>query len=108
MKKKVGTSFKLPKSIQVGCYEVPIEQVKREFVEMVDDDTRIVGQYRGYSKSIILATERKDIEQAGTFFHEVIEAICGIYDLDLSHSSITVIGMALTQSLAKRYFGMEK
>ena len=87
--------MKIPKSINIGPYEVKIVWVKWLWHE---EGCR--GKFDRTSLIITLAEDMPEQYKPEVFFHEVLEAGKFLYDLgNFIHRDLDVVGMVLTQTL---------
>ena len=93
------------KFIDIGGHRVKVvgmsqQQLVDKFVEFGGDDngTGLCGIYIGPDQTIVTDKDVSNEEFFSTLFHEAIEAIHSIYELELSHIQISVLGEALFQA----------
>lgn len=81
--------MKIPKQIKIGAISV---EVKKVTARDVDNQ----GDYNNYHKIIkIRDDDTKEADMAETFLHEILEAIDKLYNLQINHTTLTVLSMGL-------------
>jgi len=85
--------MKIPDKIKIGGFDVDVK-----FKENIVIDCHHGGEYSPRKLTIYLdpALEKRHGE---ILLHEIIEALCDAYDLDIEHHHIMVLGRGLYQVL---------
>jgi len=79
--------------VNIGPYDINVHKTRFE-----DQDTDIFGEYKAFPSPVILIDERLSPKMEYlTIVHEIIEAICDIYDLPLDECHIRVLEMSIGQ-----------
>ena len=85
----------IPKTFQIGGHTITVINGEEKY-ELRSNQR--YGEFNSTKHEIrigdILPTQREE-----TYVHEVIEAISGIYNLDIPHPVINQLGIALHQAL---------
>jgi len=87
--------MKLPQSCEIGSHRIRVRLAPAR--EMEDD-----GSYGHFSPLKLEIAIREDLApslQWSTLIHEMIEAISGLYQLELAESQIDVLAEGLSQAL---------
>lgn len=87
--------MKLPQSLAIGSHRIKVRLAPAP--EMEDD-----GSYGHFSLLRMEIAIREDLApslQWSTLIHEVIEAICELYQLELAEFQINVLAEGLNQAL---------
>ncbi|MBP8084504.1 MAG: hypothetical protein KAZ87_15000 [Spirochaetes bacterium] len=83
--------MKIPKKIKIGGHAIKIT---------FSSDIELAGAMGGYkyaSQSICISKEISKSQQEETLIHEIVEAINGIYEFNLTHDKIQILGAVLHQ-----------
>ena len=83
----------LPKSIGIAAYRIPIVRAK----ELCEG--RAIGLWEPNPGRISVQRDLKGAAELATFLHEVVHAVSDIYNLNLKHHAVHVLGEALCQVL---------
>ncbi len=81
-------------SIRLGGHTIPVEQVD---TVPGDDDEHVFGHYDPKTMSIQIRKDLSPSMAGEVFWHEVVEAINDMYELQLKHPKIQTLGVALHQ-----------
>jgi len=88
-----GDKVKVPDKIKIGPYEVKIEIVKNRAL-----DRDHAGEY--FTRELKIDLDESYKERHGEILmHEIIEAINDLYNLNIEHHDMMVLGVALYQML---------
>ena len=83
--------MKIPKTIHLAGHKIPVH-----IDAGVDSDA--VGQYHAAHNQIGIRSGIPQSAMEEVLFHEVVEAINHIYELNLPHAKIQTLGAALHQA----------
>jgi hypothetical protein len=83
-------------TLALGAYSIRV----RYLPEIIEDGDECDGLWCPAEKEIRLKDSLPPKEEIETLLHEVVEAINTLYDLELTHQTITTLGMGLLQALA--------
>lgn len=90
--------MRYPEQMQIGGNTIPVEVVS-EPIRQVGPQAYVIGEYHPLSRKIKIYHTEKNIKMCGeNFVHETIEAVNGLYDLNLPHQTITTLATALYQA----------
>ena len=90
--------MKYPEKMQIGGNIIPVE-VLAEPVRQVGPHSYVIGEYHPLTRAMKIYHTNNNIRMCGeNFVHETIEAINALYDLNLSHQTITTLATALYQA----------
>lgn len=90
--------MKYPEKMQIGGNTVPV-QVLDAPIRQVSTTSYVIGEYHPLTREIKIYHTNDNIQMSGeNFVHETIEAINGLYDLNLAHQTITTLATALYQA----------
>ena len=92
----------VPQTIKVGPHTV---RVLFSHEECNQPDYAVFGCFKIQDLEIVLDPQQGDTMLLDTFMYEVIEAINGIYGLELPHPTIQTLGVALSQVLSSAEYG---
>lgn len=85
---------KIGNEINIGGYLISIEEVKN-FMR----DNEIYGEWRPAALKIIVDADLPLQLKNETIFHEILEAITGIYDIEIKHHKLLILSVVLNQIL---------
>lgn len=94
MSKQQICGVELPKQITVGCFTIDVEAKKD-----LCTDEGVYGNYSHHFNRIRIGLECNSQQAFETFFHEVVECINAVYQLDIDHRKIQLLGVGLAQAL---------
>jgi hypothetical protein len=86
--------MKLPKHINLGGHEIRIEP-QPGLAKLGE-----CGHFEMGSLIIRIDTDMPETLVQETLLHEIVEAINALYELELAHRTIQILGTALHQALA--------
>ena len=90
--------MRYPEQMQIGGNTIPVEVVS-EPNKQVGPHAYVIGEYHPLSRKIKIYHTEKHLKMCGeNFVHETIEAVNGLYDLNLPHQTITTLATALFQA----------
>lgn len=85
---------KIPDSITIGPYKISVGYEKN-----MSNARKCIGEYYPQVHKILIDPDCSDIEKLEVFIHECVEATLSIYDLEISHHFISLVGTGLVQAL---------
>lgn len=85
----------IPKLLKIGGLTVVVEQSR-----MLASSRDKFGEYSFMEQKITIDQFLSDDKKAATLLHEILEALNGYFELDISHAKLTVLGFALYQVLS--------
>lgn len=83
----------IPDKVKIGSFDIEVK-----FKEGIVIDRQHGGEYFPRELTIYLDPALKKRHEE-IFLHEIIEALCDTYDLDIDHHHIMVLGRGLCQVL---------
>lgn len=87
-----------PEQMQIGGNTIPV-QVLSEPIRQVSATAYVIGEYHPLTREIKIFHTDDNPKMCGeNFVHETIEAVNGLYDLNLEHQTITTLATALYQA----------
>lgn len=90
--------MRYPDKMQIGGNTIPVEVLDAP-IRQVGPTSYVIGEYHPLTRAIKIYHTEKNIKMSGeNFVHETIEAVNGLYDLDLPHQTITTLATALYQA----------
>ena len=90
--------MRYPEQMQIGGNTIPVV-VTDQPLRKVDEHSYIIGQYHPLTREITIYHSDDMKKMCGeNFVHETIEAVNGLYDLNLQHQTITTLATALYQA----------
>ena len=92
--------IKIPKRLNIGGFDY--EVIVRDN-RVVQDGTSSRGSHSGKLQKIWIDTSPHRQQTESVLIHEILEAINDLYELELEHSRITVLGTTLYQVLKDNF-----
>lgn len=90
--------MRYPEQMQIGGNNIPVE-VLAEPIRQVGPHSYVIGEYHPLTRAMKIYHTDSNVKMCGeNFVHETIEAINGLYDLNLPHQTITTLATALYQA----------
>jgi len=90
--------MKYPSQMQIGGNTVPVTVLDAP-IRQVSQTSYVIGEYHPLTREMKIYHTDNNIQMCGeNFVHETIEAINGLYDLNLAHQTITTLATALYQA----------
>jgi len=85
---------KIGKTIMIGGHLISIEEEKN-----FTRDHEAYGEWRPAQMKIVIDSDLPDTLRNETIFHEILEAITGIYDIRIKHHKLVILSVALHEIL---------
>lgn len=84
----------IPKILTIGPFEIKVLKKKDLILER-----NSFGEYHPKLQEIWIDEGNNDQQEYETFIHEVVEAVNGIFNLQLEHDKIQVLSIGIAQAL---------
>lgn len=85
---------KIEKTIMIGGHLISIEEEKN-----FTRDHDAYGEWMPAQMKIVIDADLPDSLRNETIFHEILEAITGIYDIRIKHHKLVILSVALHEIL---------
>jgi len=87
----------LPEHISLGPATVKVEEVDEYINET--EDTLQIGKWNGinHTISVYAGPDTSESSIRAVFYHEIMEGINDLYDLELNHSTLSVVANSFLQ-----------
>ena len=86
--------LKIPEKLKIGGFEWRVKEVKH----LISDRERL-GEMAPRTQEIVIEEESSEQQKEETLIHEIIEALNFLYNINLEHYQIELLGVTLHQVL---------
>jgi len=89
--------IKIPKKLEISSFSYRVDTSDSTLADL--EEKSFWGQCSDSSKTLKLRNDMSSDQLRATLCHEIVEAIINDYEIELSHSDVSRIGVGIAQAL---------